>query len=438
MFPIINNLALKIIKDKIWTALSLVLICLLVYYPTFNNQFQNFWDDQWVVINHYTNDGFTRKNLWAILSEFYHGQYAPVNQLYYTLLHTLFGYNAMAFHGTCLLIHILNVLLVFSLIKKLLLLNKGFDELSVQRIAYFTAILFAVHPFLVEAVAWVSASKILLYALFYLIALHFYLSYTVGLKLKYYFLTLLFFIISFGAKEQAVTLPVCFVLIDYALNRNFKNPEIWLEKIPLLILAVLFGIITMVSQAVTGGGALSNEAYYGLFQKIIFSSYSLIEYLLKCLIPYKLSYLYPFPNPQGVPVAMRFWPYPFAVIAIVICLWSFWKKRWVFFAMAFFIIHLGVALHFVSISRFAIVADRYVYVASIGIFFLMAWLLNMALSLKTKFYKVLILFSIVYICTLSIYANKRVRDWHDTDTLKQDMRELLKQRKDYQDTGAQF
>jgi hypothetical protein len=215
--------ALNIFKNNLWLSVSLVLVSCIVYYPTFNNQFQNFWDDQWVAINHYTKDGLTRKNLWAILSEFYHGQYAPVNQLYYTLLHALFGYNAMAFHGMCLLIHILNVLLVFSLIKKLLSLNKGFDELSVQRIAYFTAVLFAIHPFLVEAVAWIAASKIILYALFYLIALHCYLKYTVALKLKYYLLTLLFFIISFGAKEQAVTLPVCFILIDYALNRNLKT-----------------------------------------------------------------------------------------------------------------------------------------------------------------------------------------------------------------------
>lgn len=425
-----NRAALNPLKNNIWLSVSLILVCFLVYFPTFNNQFQSFWDDQWVVVNHYTNDGFTRKNLWAILSEFYHGQYAPVNQLFYTSLHTLFGYNAMLFHGACLFIHMLNVLLVFSFVKRLLRLNKGFGEGSMQRIAYFTAILFAIHPFLVEAVAWISASKILLYTLFYLIALHFYLHYTAALKLKYYFLTLLFFIISFGAKEQAVTLPVCFLLIDYALNRDFKNPELWFEKLPFLILAVLFGIFTLVSQAVTGGGALSNEVEYPWYQKIIFASYSLIEYLLKCLIPYKLSYLYPFPNPQGLPVAIRFWPYPFVVIAVIIFLWSFWKKRWIFFGMVFFMIHIGVALHIVSISRFAIVADRYVYLASIGIFFILAWLLDSAFCLKYKYRKVLMLFSITYLCALGIYANRRVGVWHDTDSLKQEIRELINQRED--------
>ena len=45
-----------------------------------------------------------------------------------------------------------------------------------QRIAFLTALLVGIHPFLVEAVAWIAASKILLYACFYLIALHCYLE----------------------------------------------------------------------------------------------------------------------------------------------------------------------------------------------------------------------------------------------------------------------
>jgi hypothetical protein len=186
----------------------------------------------------------------------------------------------------------------------------------------------------------------------------------------------------------------------------------------------------LVSQAVTGAGALSNEAQYPWYQKIVFAAYSLIEYVLKCLIPYKLSYLYPFPNPQGFPLPVRFWPYPFVVIAVIICLWSFWKQRWIFFGMVFFILHIAVALHIVSISRFAIVADRYVYVASIGIFFILAWLLDRAFCLKYKHRKILMILSIAYLCTLGIYTHRRVKTWYDTDSLKQEMRELINQRED--------
>ena len=64
----------------------LATLCILIYSPVFSHEFQNKWDDQWVAINHYTEGGLNLHNLWIIVSEFYHGQYAPVNQLYYTLL----------------------------------------------------------------------------------------------------------------------------------------------------------------------------------------------------------------------------------------------------------------------------------------------------------------------------------------------------------------
>lgn len=421
---------LNIINNNAFSLLALIVACVLIYFPTFHNQFQNFWDDQWVVVNNYTANGFTLTNLKKIFTEFYHGQYAPINQLFYTILYKLFGYSSFWFHGFCLLAHLLNVVLVFYFIKRLLKLHGNFEACSVWRISFFTALLFAIHPFLVEAVGWVSASKVILYSFFYLIALHCYLYYTIALKLRYYLYVLLFFIISFGAKEQAVTLPVCLVLIDYVLKRDLKDLQVWLEKLPLIILAISFGLFTILSQAVTGSGVLSHQPSYPIYQRLIFASYALTEYFFKCIIPCKLSYLYPFPNPVGQSVPIRFWIYPFAILTIIFCLWSFWKKPWVFFGVAFFIIHIGIALHIIPISRFAIVADRYVYLASIGLFFIIGWLLDKA-YLKIKYVNIITTFSIFYLILLGIYANQRVKDWYNTDTIKKEMRGALKQRKDY-------
>ncbi|MES2807079.1 MAG: hypothetical protein V4619_00540 [Bacteroidota bacterium] len=419
------------IKDHRYSYITLVVLCLFAYFPTFNNQFQNFWDDQWVVINTYTTDGFALANVKRILSEYYHGQYAPVNQLFYTLLFKLFGYNPFWFHAACLGIHVLNASLIFSFIKRLLLLSNEFAESSIWRLAFFTSLLFAIHPFLVEAVAWVSASKILLYALFYLIALHYYLRYTISLKLRYYLLALFFYIVSFGAKEQAVTFPVFVILIDYVSKRNLKDPQVWLEKLPIIVLTISFGIFTMLSQAATGSGALSTEASYPFGQRVIFASYALFEYLFKCIIPYKLSYLYPFPNVVGQAVPPRFWPYPVALVVIIICLWSFLKQKWVAFGLLFFLIHIAVALHIIPISRFAIVADRYVYLASAGVFFVMALLLDKAVALLPKYKILFTTLIVIYVCALALYTNSYVKHWHDTDTLKKEVTELLKQRPDY-------
>lgn len=59
---------------------TVVLVCLLVYWPVFTHDFQYRWDDQWVVMNDYTEGGMNLANIIAIIVEFYHGQYAPSGQ----------------------------------------------------------------------------------------------------------------------------------------------------------------------------------------------------------------------------------------------------------------------------------------------------------------------------------------------------------------------
>ena len=402
----------------------LVVATCLVYFPILSNNFLFFWDDQWVVMNRYTIGGFSFQNIWAVLSEFYHGQYAPVNQLFYVTLHALFGYNPLFFHAASLLVHIANVLLIYLFIRHLLV-RCNVESATAYSVAFISALLMAIHPFNVESVAWVSASKIILYVMFYLIAMLCYLWYTDAYKPKFYFLALVFFIISFGAKEQAVTLPVCLLLLDYVLGRNLRSEQVWLEKMPFLMLALFFGIVTIFSQ----GSFFAEKESFTIVQRGVYACYSFIEYLIKCLLPVKLSYLYPFPTQPGEPLTLRLWMYPVILLALAGFFWRFWQKKWVFFGIAFFTIHIAVTLHIISLSRFAVIADRYAYLSLMGVCFVIAWYFWQFVKQKTKYSKVIIAILAVYVLYLGIYAHKRTYDWQDTDSIKQEMRELIEQRK---------
>ena len=68
-----------------WSVIAVVAV--LIYYSIFSHEFQLYWDDQWQVINSMTNDGITLKNLQTIFHSISNGQYSPINQLYYTLIH---------------------------------------------------------------------------------------------------------------------------------------------------------------------------------------------------------------------------------------------------------------------------------------------------------------------------------------------------------------
>lgn len=422
----------KGLQSKPFHVFFLATVCLLVYWPVFFHEFQWLWDDHWVAMNEYTEDGLSPANLWRVLSEYYHGQYAPVNESYYILLYAMFGYDPFWFHTGSLLIHIANVLLLYFFISRLLEQSADFTFASVRRIAFTTALLLALHPFLVEAVAWVSASKIILYVFFYLVSLQCYLSYISSGKKQFYWCAVLFFIVSFGAKEQAVVMPCCLLLIDRVLKRDLGSRKIWLEKAPFFALALFFGILTMLSQASDGGGVLSGEKTYPFYQNIVLACYTFTEYFVKCLVPVKLLYIYPFPNLPGEPLPLRFWIYPVMVIIAAVGLFNFWKQKWVLFGMGFFIIHLLVVLNIIPMSRFAIVADRYVYLASAGIFFLLSFFLDRAVINKVKYIRPLVILAGLYVISLGIYARQRSNVWRDSHTLKEEMREMIKSRKDYE------
>ncbi|SFW61521.1 hypothetical protein SAMN05661012_02973 [Chitinophaga sancti] len=401
----------------------LITCCLITYQQVFNNDFQYKWDDQWVVINPYTEEGLNHYNLWNVLTEFYHGQYAPVNEFFYILLYSFFGYDPFWFHTASLLVHISNVLLLYFLVLRIQLIRNK-EQAGVWRIPFMTALLFAIHPFLVQAVAWMAASKIIIYTLFYLIALHFYITYITTGKYRYYLLVILFFIVSFGAKEQAVTLPVCLIMFDYFLQRNMHKRSVWLEKIPLFLLSIFFGILSIISQDRTAN--IDGQKIYPFYQRIILASYTLIEYLTKCLLPFKLSYLYVFPNNPGEPLQLRFWIYPIILLVMGYCLYRYYKQLGILLAgFIFFLIHIGIVLNLFSLKRFELVADRYAYLAAAGVFFSLAWLFEQLILKKVKLRKLYAAMIIVYCFGLGIYAYERTFVWHDSDTLKAELRYLL-------------
>jgi hypothetical protein len=415
-------------RPQLSACLALGLAVFAVYFPALSNGFLMLWDDQWVVINNYTYHGLAPDNLWRILTEFYHGQYAPLNQYYYTCLYSAFGLNPFAFHLGSVLLHYANTLFVYCLFRRALSLSGSFGSTAGSRIAFFTALLFAVHPFNVESVAWLSASKIPVYSFFFLLASISYVRYISGKKLKYYFLTLLLFILSFGGKEQAVALSLTAVLFDYVLGRNLKDKKVWLEKIPFFVLAILGGIITIHS---VGRGYMTGEGSYPFHQRIVFSAYALAEYFVKCAAPVKLSYLYLYPNQPGEAIPVNFWIYPVLVAVLFITFiyrFNILKHKWQYFLLLFFIANLAVTLHIISLPRFAVIADRYAYISSIAVCLSIAMLSQYAAGRYPGLKRLIVAGLVIYVLLLGAYSHERSKVWHDTDSLKKELREQIEQR----------
>ena len=417
-------------KTKWLGCIFFIVVAFIVYYPILGNQLLDFWDDQWVVMNFYTDAGVSWQNLWSILTTYYHGQYAPFNEYLYLFLHEAVGYNAFYFHLASLLLHIANVFLVYWVLKKVLALT------VCRYLPCLTAFVFLITTVNVESVAWMSASKILVYAFFYLLATVSFLRYieSNGEK-KHLVWAYLFFISSFLGKEQAVTFPVFALLLYWFLGYDLKSKKIWVTLVPFFLLSLCFGYVTMLSQLATGSGALSSEATYPLWQRFIYGCYAFCEYFFKCLFPIRLSYLYPFPSVVGDDLPGWLYFYPVFIVLFIFFFWKYvWKDKMLMFGVSMFAIHIAVTLHIIPLSRFAVVADRYAYLSSVGVAFLLVYILLVWYEkVDRKWIMVLKAIFISYLFYLGVYTNLRSRVWYDTDTLKKEMRELLRSRDDFKE-----
>lgn len=402
---------------------------MLIYYPILNNEFIYLWDDSWMIKNMYTENGFSLDNIISILAHFYHGQYAPLNELFYLFLYTLSnGYNSFIFHFACLILHICNTFVVFFFIKKLLSFKIPNNIKLILHISFVTALIFAIHPLNVESVAWMSASKVLIYALFYLLGGISFLYYIENNKFKYYIITIICFFFSFAGKEQAVTYPLMLCLLYYFLQKDLfcRNRIILWNLLPFFLLSVFFGLITYISQEGTG----SQYNNFSVIERIIYASYALIEYICKCIFPIKLLYLYPFMTLPGEQLPGWLMMYPPFLCIVFIAFKKYIHDRYIIFGVIFFLLHLTLVIHIIPMSRFAVIADRYMYLSTIGFGFLYGYILfkNILKTTNTKWIYTIFLLSILYLGYLGTYSHIRTFTWKDSNSLKYELRELLEDR----------
>src|SRR5690606_11061298 len=97
--------------------LVLIVLTALAFFPSLSNDFQLQWDDQCIVLDHHILLHPNLDNCWYYFTHFDRGQYYPLNQLYYHGLQSLFGFDPSAFHAGSLIVHVINYVLVFFLIR---------------------------------------------------------------------------------------------------------------------------------------------------------------------------------------------------------------------------------------------------------------------------------------------------------------------------------
>jgi tetratricopeptide (TPR) repeat protein len=394
----------------------LLLLTFFAFFPSLRNGYMPTWDDDKYVVNNPLVKELNLNSVAKMFTRPVNGSYVPLPLLTFSLEQQFFGDNPFPRHLTNLLLHLLCTALVFQILR-MLKINLLY--------AAFGALLFGIHPMRVESVAWISERKDVLYSLFYLASMLFYIRHLQkqdeGSRNRT--LSYIFFILALFSKIEAVTLPLCLLLIDFYSKRPLKLRLI-VEKIPYFILSLLFGILGIYIIYRVG---LKSEAFLAgnvdirFTDRIFYAFYTISWYIIKFFAPFSLSAWYPYPHFEGFSKILFYIVNPVVIATAAFLAYRF-RHRWpaIIFGILFFLVNIMFLLQIFSVG-IAFSADRYTYIAYIGFIFMVVWSAGHVSKSYREWHAPMITALSLFSLMCLFVTNARCRDWYDGESLWSDV-----------------
>jgi tetratricopeptide (TPR) repeat protein len=355
--------------------LGVLVICLSVlaaYWPALRGGF--IWDDTSLVTGNdliKADDGLHRFWFTTESADFW-----PVTMTSFWFEWRLWGPHAAGYHATNLVLHVMDTLLIWAILRRLRLPG-----------AFIAAMLFAVHPVNVESVAWIAERKNLLAMLFFLVSILFFLKAdlasgeppprTLGARrLGFYWLSLVAFALAMLSKGSVAPLPAVLAgLIAWRRRLSIRDA---MRLAPFLLIAVSLALVDVWFQ---GHGSAAVIRGAGAIERLLGAGAAVCFYLYKAIFPAGLVFIYPQwridpANPLG-------WAPLLAVLGATAGLWRMSRPRLpnssgaaptglargAFFGWGYFCVMLVPVMGFTDVyfMKFSLVADHYEHLAIVGV-----------------------------------------------------------------------
>ncbi|MBI4648974.1 MAG: tetratricopeptide repeat protein [Bacteroidia bacterium] len=406
---------------RIYVLFGILVVTFIIYFGSLSNDFANY-DDNYLIVNNKDIRVINAETLGRMFSYQYYGHYYPLTMLSFALEYHFAGLSPVTYHYTNLILHLLNIILVFYLFY---LITDRND------ISFIISALFAVHPMQVESVAWLGARCSVLYAFFFLSSLVSYIQYLrKDRKTILFIICTLLFIMALMSKSSAIVLPLILLLIDYYFSRKLSI-RLVIEKVILLGFSVLWGILALLSAKIIGSIEMSSQ-YYSIVNKILIVIYSYIFYIAKFFVPVHLSCIHYNPVLTDGWLPLEYYLAP-AGIFIILALLIFFKKfrKDMIFSILLYSITIGLVIRIIPIGG-TVVCERYFYLPSLGIAFIIAALFKRIIDSKVekikRIWPVLFLLFVPVLIVFSIATHNRSKVWANGLTLFSDVIEKYPER----------
>lgn len=337
-------------RTTAWVLFSIIASVIWLYWPALGFDFVN-WDDPWYIANNDLIKSWHPSNLVGIATQNVTRNFAPLTILSFLIDHTLWGLMPTGYHLTNILLHGINAVLAFFLLRQIT---------RNEFVAWTAAILFAVHPAQVESVVWISSRKTLLSATFMLASLIYWCrtertGREEGISIGFLCAALL-------SKAIAVVMPPIMLMYDVMVRRKPVGESVVRQIIP-GVAAFLLLAMTMSSQTEITGG-LRDHLALSKIHLLAIDTTLLWRYVGMLVCPGDQCVLY---NPPTTGIALAVISSSIGLLCVGATAWMARKKYpIVTLAVATFYILFVPVLNLFPLTT--LMNDRYLYLPSIVFF----------------------------------------------------------------------
>jgi len=383
-------------KNKLIIPILLIIfLSLISYINIFKNEFV--WDDHVFILD---NADIRSIDFKLFFVQDVEGIYRPLRTAHYAVT----GKNEFLYHFNSLFFHILISILVFVIL---------FEIFGKKYISLLAALIFAVHPIHTGRVTNITAGFDLFGIFLFLLSYYLYVKFSKLNNKKYLLFSLALFILALFASEEAMILPLIIVLYEFTFNKNLKKFK---NYILYFVIAALFITLRFFVLGIIG----RNEYLAGnifLTQLTMLKAY--VYYVFLMVFPLNLSLYHDIVPATGI-LEVKVLLSAVALITLFVFTIKCYKNKFLFFSVFWFFIALIPFSNLLPLQNF--MAERYLYVPSIGFSLLLAYSLICIHNIKKIQNKKILAYVtfILAILLLGFYVVKTVDrndDWRNNLTL---------------------
>lgn len=288
-------------------------------------------------------------------------QYYPFLHSAFWVEHKLWGESVTGYHVVNVLLHMTSAVMLYVILQRLRIPG-----------ALLATAIFALHPVMVESVAWISEQKNTLSAVFYLSAMLVYLGFDESRQRGYYVLALAFFVLGLLTKTVTATLPAALLVIFWWQRGTLSWKRDVLPLVPFFTLGAVGGLMTAYIER-TLIGAEGADFNLTFIERGLLAGRVVCFYVGKLVWPVDLIFIYP--RWEIDPNISWQWLFPIATMGALIALWALHRiARGPLACGLFFVGTLLPVLGFLNVYPFiySFVADHFQYLASLGMIVLVS------------------------------------------------------------------